>query len=258
MRKFKKFASIPLIFLSLMIVVLAAMLGAACTPKSKEPASEDEGDPLGESFELSCMDEANRSWIVFKVSAPKIKDAEGNETAMNVRLHDVYVHASKICSKEETATMELQWGSATTPVESFFTLNVMKKAVFFNPDYAAKEGDTPTEETDSHANYLHEWQNRWVAPFGVSDIPATSLYKSLSSPLYFKLVLPSYGKYQNSNMGIDEIVFVGEVQDENGGTGEYVVLSAEFDGRTYLDYKDQSEGLKKAAALLDAQQVPLI
>ena len=153
--------------------------------------------------------------------------------------------------------MELQWGSATTPVESFFRLSVMKQAVLFNPDYVPKEGDTPTAETDKYANYIHNGQYKWIAPFGVSELAADSPYRSLTSSIYFKLVIPQVGsQYQNSNIMINEIVFVGEVQENGNGTGEYVVLPAEIDARTYLPYENQSEGLEHAKALLDAQQLP--
>ena len=118
------------------------MLGTACSKIT-----------TGESFELQCTTDTKWSWIVFKISAPKTVDERGKETTVSVCLHDVYLNYGKICSEEETATLELQWGSATTPVESFFTLSVMKKAVLFNPDYVAKEGDTSTAERASWLCY---------------------------------------------------------------------------------------------------------
>ena len=249
MRKIKKFTRALFVFLSLSVLCLAALLTAACTSKPQT---------LGQSLELKALSEESQSWVVFKVTAPLTVDEKGNVKRLGVRLHDVYIHASKICSEEETATLELQWGASKTPAEDFFTLSALKKAILFNPDYVAKEGDTPMAETDRYANYIHEWQNKWVTPFGFENLAEDSPYRDLTSDMYFRLVLPRGGsKYLNSDMVINEIVFVGEVLSGGDGTGEYVVLPAEIDMRTYLP-DDKSGGTEKAKALLDAQQLPKI
>ena len=252
MQKFKKFVQIPALVFSLIMLCLTAMLGAACTP----------GPTTGKSFELS-INEENRSWVVFKVSAPTTVDKQGKETRMNVKLHDVYIHMSKICSDEQTATLELQWGASTTPADSFFTLSAMKKVVLFNPDYVQKEGDTRIEESDKYSNYVHDWRYKWVAPFGVSELDDESSYRNMSSDLYFRLVIPLVNsKYKNSNVVIDEIVFVGEVLDGEDGTGRYVVLPTEIDERTRLPYDSeverQEDVFERAKALLDVQRIPKI
>ena len=247
LKKFRKIVGFPFTLLIIMVLFLGVTLGTSGSVKG-----------TGKSFELQHTTSSNWSWVVFKISAPKTKDAAGNETNVDVRLHDVYINLGTIYSEEETVTMELQWGSATTPVESFFTLSAMKKAVIFNSSYVPKEDDKPIEETDSHTNYIHDGQYRWIAPFGVSDIAATSSYRSLSSSIYFKLVLPIVNKYQNSDVLINEIVFVGELQDSKGGTGEYIPLPVEIDSRTYLPYASKNEGLERVHALIDAQHVPTI
>ena len=152
LQKFKKFAGFPFVFLLIMLLFFGVTIGTSGSVSS-----------TGKSFELQYTTDTNWSWIVFKISAPTTVDKNGKETAMSVRLHDVYLNYGKIYSEQETATMELQWGSATTPVESFFRLSAMKQAVLFNPDYVPKEGDTPTAETDKYANYIHDGQYKWIA-----------------------------------------------------------------------------------------------
>ena len=258
MQKLKKFTQASVIFFALIILCLAALLGAACAPGQEED-DDSTWEALGVSFELQGTSDASWSWVVFKISAPTTLDKNGNVTNTDVLLHDVYVNVNVIDSNVEAVTMELQWGSATTQPENFFTLSSMRKAVLFNPDYVANEGDAPIEETDKFANYVHQWRNQWIAPFGLENLAESSSYRSLASPIYFKLELPIINrKPQSCSVIINEIVFVGEVQDKNGGTGEYVVLPVEIDARTRLGFETPSEGLKRAAALLDAQRLPNI
>ena len=249
LQKFRKAAGFPFLFLLIMLLFFGVSMGTSGSTSS-----------TGDSFELQYTTETNRSWVVFKISQPKKVDEDGRETTVNARLHDVYINYGTIYSQQETATLELQWGSSTTPSESFFTLSSMRKAVLFNDNYVAKEGDTPTAETDKYSNYIHDGQHRWIAPFGVDLLAKNSSYRSLNSPIYFKLVLSDVSsKYQNSNVLINEIVFVGELQDDKGGTGEYVPLPVEIDSRTYLPYEGKKEeGIERALALLDAQQVPTL
>ena len=245
--KFRKIAGFPFVFLLIMILFLGVTLGTAGSTK---------GMVTGDSFELQNTADTNWSWVVFKVSAPKTKDKDGKETTTSVRLHDVYINIGTIYSKEETVTMELQWGSSSTKPENFFKLSAMKTAVFFNSSYVPQEGAEPMEETSKTTNYIHDGQYRWVAPFGVENLAADSSYRSISSSCYFRLIFPVVSKYENSNVLINEIVFLGEVQDGKKGTGEYVVLPVEIESRSYLPYENQAEGLQKAQALIDAQQMP--
>lgn len=252
LEKFKKFAGFPFVFLLIMLIFFGVTMGTSGSLES-----------TGESFELQYYTKTNWSYIIFRVSAPKTVDENGREERMSVRLHDVYMNYGKIYSEEETATLELQWGSATTPADSFFTLAAMKKAVLFNPDYVPKEGDTPTKETEKNCNYIHDGQYQWLSPFGVGDMPESSSYRSLTSDIYVKLILSDVNsKYQNSNIMINELVFVGEVQDKDGGTGEYVVLPVEIDSRSRLPYDDKREtkadAIERAMAMFDAQYVPTL
>lgn len=248
LQKFRKIAGFPFLFLLVMILFLGVTLGTAGSTNS-----------TGESFELQYLTDSNRSWIIFKVSAPKTTDEDGHETEVPVRLHDVYINIGTIYSEEETATLDLQYAStSSTSAESFYKPAKMRSAVFFNGSYEPKEGDVPTKETDERNNYVHDAQYRWIAPFGFENLEETSTYRTLtSSPSYFKLVLPRVdNKYQKSNVLVNEIVFVGELQKDNKGTGEYVVLPVEIDSRTSVPAESEKEGLARANALIDAQRLP--
>ena len=250
LEKFRKFAGFPFVFLLIMLIFFGVTMGTSGSIES-----------TGKSFELQHQTDSNRSWVVFRITAPTTLDENGREDRMSVRLHEVYLNYGKIYSEEETATVELQWGSSTTPAESFWTPNGIKKAIIFNPDYVAKEGDTPTAETDNNYRYIHDGQYKWVAPFGFSELAESSSFRSLTSDIYFRLIIPRVNnKYQNSNIMINEIVFVGEELGEKGeGTGKYRVLPAEIEEkRTYLPYENKKEGLEKAQALLDAQRIPTL
>lgn len=248
LRKFRKAVGFPFAFLLIMILFFGVVLGTAGSTAS-----------LGNSFELQYTTDSNWSWVVFKISAPKTVDEEGNETDMDVRLHDVYINLGAIYSTEETATMELQWGSVGTEAENFFRPSKMKGAVLFNPSYVPEEGATATEETDSKYNYVHDATYRWIAPFGITNLEETSTYRSLSSPIYLKLVLTKNdSKYQNSNVLVNEIVFVGEVYKDSKGTGELVVLPVEIESRTHLPAENVKEALARAEALIDAQSMPVL
>lgn len=241
----------PFTLLIVMALFLGVTLGTSGSVKS-----------TGDAFELQYTTDSNRSWIVFKISAPKTVDENGNETTMNVRLHDVYVNLGAIYSAEETATMELQWGSSSTKPENFFKLSKMKRAVLYNSAYVPVEGAEGRKLEDSDYR-VDDYAYRWVAPFGVTDLEETSTYRTLSSPSYFKLVLPdtlpNMSSYQNSDVLVNEIVFLGEVYKDSKGTGELVVLPVEIEAeRTYVPADTKKEGLARAAALIDAQQMPAL
>lgn len=246
--KFRKIAGFPFTFLLIMLVFLGVALGTSGSVNS-----------TGKSLELQHITDTNWSWVVFKVSAPKIKDEKGEEKNMNVRLHDVYLNIGTIYSKEETATLELQWGSSSsTLAENFYKLGKMKSAKIYNQSYEAPADAEENKEEDK-SDYIYGAAYSWIAPFGVTDLEDTSTYKSLTSPVYFKLVLPKVdAKYQKSNVLVNEIVFVGEVQGEDGGTGELVVLPVEIDPRTKIPAADGNEKktAQMAGALIDAQRMP--
>lgn len=246
--KFRKIAGFPFAFLLIMLAFLGVALGTSGSVSS-----------TGKSLELQHITDTNWSWIVFKVSAPKIKDEKGEEKNMNVRLHDVYLNVGTIYSKEETATLELQYNSSSTiSAEKFFKIGKMKAAKIYNQSYEAPADAEENKEVDK-SDYIYDAAYSWIAPFGVTNIEDTASYKSLTSPVYFKLVIPQVdSKYQKSNVLVNEIIFVGEVQNEDGGTGELVVLPVEIDPRTKLPAADGSETLTKqmAGAVIDAQRMP--
>lgn len=246
LQKFRKFAGFPFAFLLIMVLFLGAALGTAGSTNS-----------TGDSLELQYTTDSNWSWVVFEVSAPKKVDEDGKETNMNVRLHDVYINLGNIYSEEETATLELQWGSsADSNADNFWRLSKMKTAILHNPNYVPQEGDKTAEpkETETH---VYDYTYRWIAPFGVTNLDEDDTYRTLTSSRYFKLVLPKVSSsYQNSNVLVNEIVFVGEVYEDGKGTGELVVLPVTIDSRTSVPAEDKKEGLKRAEALIDAQTLP--
>lgn len=247
LQKFKKILGFPFTLLIIMALFLGVTLGTSGSVKS-----------TGDAFELQYTTDSNRSWVVFKISAPKTVDEDGNETTMNVRLHDAYVNLGAIYSEEETATMELQWGSSSTEPENFFRLSKMKRAVLYNSAYVPVEGAAEKKLEDAD-NRVDDYLYRWVAPFGVTNLEETSTYRSLSSPIYFKLVLPNQNNYQNSDVLVNEIVFVGEVYKDSKGTGELVVLPVEIEAeRSYVPADSKKEGLARAEALIDAQEMPVL
>ena len=247
LRNFRKIAGFPFVFLIIMILFLGITLGTAGSVAS-----------FGKSFELQFSTDTNWSWVVFEVSAPKTVDEDGKETDMDVRLHDVYINLGQIYSREATASLELQWGSTGTEADNFFRLSKMKTAVVHNPYYVPEEGAEETKPKDSE-NHVYDAAYRWIAPFGVTELEETSSYRVMSSPKYFKLVLPKVGnKYQSGNILVNEIVFIGEVYKDSKGTGEYVVLPAKIDARTYVPDADREAGMARAETLIDAQKMPVV
>ena len=258
LQKFRKAMGFPFLLLIIMVLFLGAVLGTSGSTIS-----------TGESFELqynnTSGDSTNWSWVTFKVSAPKTKDENGKETNMSVRLHDAYINIGTIYSGAETVTLELKRtssapsSSSSAPNLSEFVMSSgLRRAVFYNSAYVPKEGDKPTEETDSLANYVRGAEYSWVAPFGVNNLSTS--YKNLSSPVYF--LLRHYDLGSKSNILINEIVFVGEVLEDGEGTGKYVVLPVEIDSRTYLPYDAETEGkedaIARAGALIDKQRMPVM
>ena len=248
LQKFRKIAGFPFLFLIIMVLFLGVTLGTSGSTSS-----------TGKSLELQYNTSTNWSRVVFKVSAPKKVDENGKETTVSVRLHDAYINIGTIYSGAQTVTLELKrstnaTSSNTTDLSDFSMTSGLKRAVFYNSAYVPKEGDEPWEETDSSANYVRNAEYHWVAPFGVSDL--SDNYNTVSSSVYF--LLRHYNLNSESNLLINEIVFVGEVLDGKNGTGEYVVLPIEIDSRTYLPYEDKEEGLKAAEALIDAQRMPVM
>lgn len=249
LRKFRSFAGFPFVFLLIMIVFLGAALGTSGSTAS-----------TGDSFELQNSTDSNWSWVVFKITAPKTTDKDGKETAMDVRLHDVYVNLGSVYSNEETARMEMQWGSSATKPDDFFRLSKTKTAVLHNPKHVPEEGAAEKKPAASE-NHVNDYLYRWIAPFGFTDLEETSTYRTLTSAQYYKLVLPNKDadnkSFQNSNVLVNEIVFIGEVYKDTEGTGEFVVLPVEIDEeRTHIPADKKKEGLERAAALIDAQQMP--
>lgn len=254
LQKFRKFVGFPFVFLLVMILFLGVTMGTAGSAAT-----------TGDSFELQYTTDSNRSWVIFKVTAPKTvtEDEDGHETEKEVpvRLHDVYINVGTIYSEEQSAIMELQWGNSSTEASSFWKLSKMKRAVLYG---GTPQGALEDSLADAAAagnadyNYVYNASYRWIAPFGVEGLEETSTYRTLnSSPSYFKLVLPKVGnKYQNVNVLVNEIVFIGEVYEGNKGTGEYVVLPVEIDSRTYVPSEDKAQGTARAEALIDNQEFP--
>lgn len=244
---FKKTLRFPFSFLLIMLLFLGVCLGTAGSVKS-----------TGKSFELQKSTDSNWSWVIFKITPPKTKDEDGNEKDLSVRLSDVYINVGKIYSGEETATLELQHGYSTSKADEFSRRSGMTRAVLYNSSYVAPE-DAKEKTEEETKDYIYDWEYSWINPFGVPN--AQDVYKSVSSssPSYWKLVLPRVdSKYKNSNVLVNEIVFVGEVLDGSKGTGELVLLPAEIDSRTKVPAADDKEGLAHAEALLDSQQLPVL
>ncbi len=252
LEKFRKFAGFPFVFLLIMILFLGVNLGTAGVSSRKAGSVGS----LGDSFELQHYSDTNRSWVIFKVSPPKTVDEKGEEKNMNVRLHNVYLNLGTVYSEEEIVTLDLHYsGSSTIEATSFYSMSGTKPAKIYNELYKGEESAEKNEE------YIYDSPYRWISPFGIEKLAADSSYRSMSSAQYFKLFLPKVSsKEQKGNILINEVVFVGEVQGDNGGTGEYVVLPAELDARTSLPYnadKEKKEDvLERAKALIDAQALP--
>ncbi|MDE6411158.1 MAG: phospholipid carrier-dependent glycosyltransferase [Clostridia bacterium] len=251
LQKFRKFVGFPFVFLLVMILFLGVTLGTAGSTAT-----------TGDSFELQYTTDKNWSWVVFKVTAPMTEDEEGEKKEVPVRLHDVYLNVGTIYSEDQSAIMELQWGTASTEADGhWWTLSKMKKAVLYGgtPQGALEDSLTDAAAAGNNDyNYVYNASYRWIAPFGVDGLEETSTYRTLnSSPSYFKLVLPKVGsKYQNVNVLVNEIVFIGEVYEGNKGTGEYVVLPVEIDSRTFVPAEGKAEGDALAGALIDRQEMP--
>lgn len=244
---FKKTLRFPFSFLLIMLLFLGACLGTAGSVRS-----------TGGSFELQHSTDSNWSWVIFKITPPKTEDEDGNEKDLSVRLHDVYINLGKIYSEEETATIQLQHSnSATSNADGFYVRTGMKSAVLYNSSYVAPE-DAKEKTEEETKDYIYDWEYDWINPFGIPN--ASDTYKSVSSssPAYWKLVLPKKSNYTNSNVLVNEIVFVGEVLDGTKGTGELVLLPTEIDSRTKIPAAKDKEGLARAEALIDAQQLPVL
>lgn len=246
LQKFRKYAGFPFAFLLIMLLFFGVTLGTSGSTAT-----------TGKSFELQYTTDSNWSWVIFKISAPKTKDEEGKEKDMNVRLHNAYINVGTIYSASQTATLDLQWGSATTKAEDFFKLSKMKHAVLYTP---SKEEVEDKESSDAAYKYVYNASYRWIAPFGVTELEENSTYRSLDTPSYFKLVIPKLNsKNQNVNVLVNEIVFIGEVYEGDKGTGKYVVLPTEIDTeRTRIPAEDRKEGFARAEALIDAQKMPAL
>lgn len=193
---------------------------------------------FGRSYELQSKKtaDAKEPCIVFHLTAPKTKNKDGNETDMNVRLSNVYVNLGSVYTTAENAELRIARGYSTT---GSYTgnldakiKNVSRKAV---PD-EKKDDKEEAVTTDGAFN--------WVAPFTLTD----SWKGRPSSYPYVKLTA------RNGNVLINEIVFVAEVYDEDdAGTGKYVVLPAEVDASSVLPSED---ALKQARAVVDSQRMP--
>ena len=248
LQKFRKFVGFPFTFLLIMILFLGVALGTSGSTAT-----------TGKAFELQYTTDTNKSWVIFKLNAPKTKDKDGKETDMNVRLHDVYLNVGTIYSENQSATIDLQCGYSSTKAEEFWKISQMKHAVLYS---TSKEEEKEEDLSNTSYNYVYDASYRWIAPFDVTELDAGSTYRDISR--YWKLVIDKVnGKYQNVNVLVNEIVFIGEVYkyDEKlkkeVGTGEYVVLPAEIDtGRSSIPAETKQEGLARAAALIDAQKKP--
>lgn len=189
---------------------------------------------LGKSYELQAKTsgDAKEPCIVFRLNAPKTKNEEGKEEEMNVRISNVYLNIGTVYSTAENAELRIARGYSTSSFSSNLDAkikNISRKAV---PD--DKEDENVT--TDASFN--------WVAPFTLTN---TWKAKPSSYP-YVKLTA------RNSNVLINEIVFVAEVYDkDDAATGKYVVLPAEVHESSVLPSED---GLKQAAAVVDKQYMP--
>ncbi len=242
LQKFKKIMGFPFAFLLIMVLFLGITLGTSGSAATMG----------GKSLELQYTTDTNWSWVIFKIEAPEIEDKDGKNR--EVRLHDVYINVGSIYSENQTATLDLQWGSASTEANNFFKLSKMKHATLYAAPKDQVEGE---ESSDATYNYVYSASYRWIAPFGVSELEEDSTYRSLTSASYFRLVIPKLNsKNQNVNVLVNEIVFVGEVYDGSTGTGEYVVLPTTIDSRTRVPAENKEEGLALAEALIDEQKMP--
>ena len=193
---------------------------------------------FGKSYELQSKNtaDAKEPCIVFHITAPKVKDEDGKETDMNVRLSNVYVNLGSVYTAAENAELRIARGYSTT---GSYTGNLDAKI-----KNASRKAVPDEKKDDKEETVTLDGAFNWVAPFTLTD----SWKGRPSSYPYVKLTA------RNGNVLVNEIIFVGEVFDEDDeGTGKYVVLPAEVDASSVLPSED---ALKQARAVVDKQRMP--
>lgn len=234
-------------FFILAFVFLLVGMGTLGTVKS-----------AGKGYELKSKGEAAvEPAIVFRLSN-LVESTESGSKTTYLAVVDVLVNMGAIYA-EEGAVAQLRLGRSLT-TSGTFTNRV--EANLENFYQAVEEGKEPVKAA---SDVLYNW----TSPFpreadGDSEtnrIPAAG-WRVDSYPYYMLTA-------RNCNVLINEIVFIGEkLKYENSayvGTGEYCIVPTEiYEGeKTVLVYnaeagETRADALKKAQALLDAQQIPTL
>ena len=236
----KKFSFFRIAFWVLAFVFLALGLGTLGSVQS-----------TGNAYELiksPGTDSAQTTGIIFKLSNITETDEEGNwKSTTYLRLKHVYVNVACLYSEEGTDVgLRLNRGASSTNFPASSSYRFEAKLENLQPA-ELDEGGESTAVRDSQFN--------WVAPFDEALEAAyqtSHVYMQVNSYPYYQLTATT------DNLLINEIVFVGEVLTEVNGkeTGELVVIPAEIYDAKPHNNEIGEEAMKRAGALIDAQNMP--
>lgn len=219
LEKFKKLSAFVYAFVALAILFLAVGMGTLGSFAS-----------TGKDFELGRVSDTDFSSgpsVVFQLSSSISETVKenGKETTKSttVRLRNVLVNVGSVYTDAAEAKVELTRSSSKDSFQSYNKLEGTLKGV------GEDMGDAFS----------------WVSPFTLPEGGWT-----LTSYRYYRL------RSLDSNVRINEVVFVGEKMDGSDPTGEYAIVPATVLSATPIVGETADEAKDAASALLDKQQLP--